>query len=254
MSCPSDAPCAPIDQCYYEGGVCVQNCPNRDPRLWCCCRVSTSECPSGTICTGVSECTRAGGRCVASCPLGCCCQYPSPPSDNAIVYSYSVSNYTPYVNQPVRIRATGYITASSGQYDFAVGVAYHDGPADVINSPCGILRKGYVCATRAPNRNVGTMWTHEGDYVFLQPGTYEIRIAAGYIVDNTLYVTHYIAVRISVQPPPTPPPPPPPSPTPTPPSPPTPGPTIPEWVIIAFMMMMAMMMAVAVAVAVAARR
>lgn len=57
-------------------------------------------------------------------------------------------------------------------------MAYDDGPADSINSPCGPLRKGYMCPTKAPNRNVGTMWTHEGDYVFLQLGTYEIHIVA----------------------------------------------------------------------------
>jgi len=46
-SCPSDAPCTPIDQCYYEGGVCVQDCPDRDPTLWCCCRV-TQPSPTPT--------------------------------------------------------------------------------------------------------------------------------------------------------------------------------------------------------------
>ena len=241
MSCPSNAPCAPIDQCYYEGGVCVQDCPNRDPTLWCCCQVTqptptptpTPECPSGTICTGVTECTAAGGRCVASCSFGCCCQYPSPPSDNAIVYSYSISNSTPYANQPVRIKAVGYITASSGQYDFVVGVTYHDGPTDSINSPCGNLRKGYMCYAKAPNRNVGTMWTHEGDYVFLQPGTYEIRIAAGYDLGNAIYVTDYKAEYISVQPPPTP------TPTSTPP---------PPWWIIAMFIAMLLMMVVAIVV------
>jgi len=206
----------------------------------------SSECPPGTICTGVTECTMGGGSCVGSCSLGCCCQYPSPPSDNAIVYSYSISNSTPYANQPVRIRATGYITASSKQYDFVVGVAYDDGPADSINSPCGPLRKGYMCPTKAPNRNVGTMWTHEGDYVFLQPGTYEIHIAAGYTTGDIIYVTDYRNIYINVQPSPTPTPPPPsPSPTPTPP------PPIPQWMIIAFMMMMAMMM---MAVVLAIRR
>jgi len=223
----------------------------------------SSECPSGTICTGVSECTSAGGKCDGDCSLGCCCQYPSQPSDNAIVYSYSISNSNPYANQPVHIEATGYITASSGQYDFVVGVAYNDGPTDSINSPCGPLGKGYMCPTKAPNRNVGTMWTHEGDYVFLQPGTYEIRIAAGYATGDVIYVTDYRTEYISVQQPPpspspsptptsTPPPPsPPPSPTPTSPPPPSPTPPptqLPQWWVIAMFMAMLLMMVVAIVV------
>jgi len=214
-------------------------------------------CPSGTICTGVGECTMAGGRCVGPCLFGCCCQYPPPPSDNAIVYSYSISNSRPYANQPVHIETTGYITASSGQYDFVVGVAYHDGPADSINSPCGNLRKGYMCYTKAPNRKVGTMWTHKGDYVFLQPGTYEIRIAAGYDLGNAIYVTDYKAEYIYVQQPspspspsPTPTPTPSPSPTPTSTPSPTPTPTPIPWMIIVFMVMMMAMMMVAVVLAV----
>jgi hypothetical protein len=161
------------------------------------------------------------------------------------VYSYSISNSRPYVNQPVRIRATGYITASSGQYDFVVGVAYHDGPADSINSPCGNLRKGHMCPTKAPSRRVGTMWTHEGDYVFLQPGTYEIRIAAGYVVGDVIYVTDYKAEYISVQQPQ-------PSPTPTPTPTPTQSPGFPPWWIVA--MFIAVLLMVAVAIVVVARR
>jgi hypothetical protein len=168
------------------------------------------------------------------------------------VYNYSISNSTPYANQPVHIEATGYIVASSNQYDFVVGVAYNDGPADSINSPCGPLQKGAMCFTKAPDRNVGTTWTHEGDYVFLQPGTYEIRVAAGYDIGNAIYVTDYKAEYISVQQPsPSPSPSPTPTPTsppPTPTSTPTPTPTISQWAVIAFMMVMVVMMVVAVAV------
>jgi len=178
-------------------------------------------------------------------------------SDKAIVRDYNVSTTNPYVNQPVRIKATGYITASSGQYDFGVGVAYDYGPADSINSPCGPLPKGYACVTRAPSRSVGTTWTHEHDYSFPQPGTYVISVEAGYISGNTIYVTDYKQVNITAQPTPTPTQPPPTQPPPTQPPPTQPPPTQPppppiptpmpgwDWLIIALVIALFMVLILA---------
>jgi hypothetical protein len=102
-------------------------------------------------------------------------------TDVAKIADYKVEPTTTRVNEPVRAVVRARIEGSAGQRDFVTGIIYVDGPADAIMSPCGPLKRGEGCWTRAPSRSAGTEWEHSGTYAFPAPGTYKLAIAAGYM-------------------------------------------------------------------------
>jgi hypothetical protein len=102
-------------------------------------------------------------------------------ADRAVVVDYTIQPASPRVNEPVSITVRARVESSTGQRDFVAGVIYVDGPADEIASPCGSLKRGEGCWTRAPSRSTGTEWGHSGVYAFRVAGVYKIALAAGYV-------------------------------------------------------------------------
>jgi hypothetical protein len=101
-------------------------------------------------------------------------------ADRAVIVDYRIEPASPRVAEPVRAVVRARIESSTGKRDFVVGIIYAEGPADSIPSPCGALKRGEGCWTKAPSLSLGTEWEHSGIYAFPVAGTYKLVIAAGY--------------------------------------------------------------------------
>jgi len=120
---------------------------------------------------------------------------------NRAVISTYVYPSTIHADCPSYFAVSGYIDNSTGEYDFYVGISYLDGgPAASISSPCGDLPVNETCYDRFPNRNKGTIGTHQGDYKFPMDGKYPLQFEAGYILGSTLVTTSTALINIDVKP------------------------------------------------------